>query len=283
MSYIAKDLAGEQFGLLTVIEKAEPIYASNGNIMPRWHCKCACGNEIDILASKMRRNGNMSCGCSAFNEEKQGELGKHLYDIYKQMIHRCYGVKYKDYKNYGGRGIKICQNWFDKVYDYIPSNGRFKFSDARYHNFYVWGIEHGYMPGLTLDRIDNDGDYTPDNCRWANAKTQANNRRSNHHVEVDGLQYTVSELSLEHSIPKATLLYRLKSGWSPEDATTKPLNRNPGRRFYKLDGITRNVTEWSKISGVPTATIIWRIERGWEVRDAIFTPPNPKFQHSKTK
>lgn len=283
MAYIAKDLTGEQFGLLTVIDKAEPVYASDGKIMPRWHCKCICGNELNILASKMRTDGNMSCGCTVFNEEKQGELGKHLYDIYKQMVHRCYAKKYKDYQNYGGRGIKICKEWFDKTYDYIPSNGRFKFSDDRYHKFYVWGIEHGYTPGLTLDRIDNDKDYSPNNCRWADAKTQANNRRTNRRVPFNGVEYTISELAQKAKMSPEALTYRLDHGMCLEVAINKPLNHNPGKRFYTVNGETHNIAEWSRISNVPPSTITRRINEGWNPKDAIFTLPDSRYVNKKEK
>lgn len=173
-----EDLSGKRFGSLTVIELGGR-YKPSGNIY--WRCKCDCGNTTNTMGSWLRLGKSTSCGrCSTSKRAvernyKHGGFGTRLYEIWRQMHRRCSGVGAKAYEDYGGRGISICEEW------------------GNYEPFREWALLSGYKDNLTIDRIDNNGNYCPENCRWATAKQQANNRRSNHSVKYMGGTHTVSE------------------------------------------------------------------------------------------
>ena len=153
----AIDLTGQRFGRLIVIK--EDGRAVDGSVI--WECRCDCGNVTREIGTRMRNGYVQSCGCA---HVKHGHALKgkkdRLYRIWAGMKTRCYNPKNKDYKNYGGRGIKICSDWL------LNST-----------SFFDWAMMNGYSENLTIDRINNDGDYEPSNCRWATPKEKRLNQR----------------------------------------------------------------------------------------------------------
>ena len=157
-------LEGERYGKLVVMEEAEPIYSKTGKMIRRWKCKCDCGNITIVRHGDLRNGSTVSCGC--YNYEKESAAKTHGYsrtkpgNVFEGMKQRCNNPKNKNYEKYGGRGIKICTEWLN---------------DPK--KFFDWAIKNGYKEGLSIDRIDVNGNYEPDNCRWADNETQCLNQR----------------------------------------------------------------------------------------------------------
>lgn len=206
------DLTGQRFGRLTVVEKSTPD--KHGTM--RWLCLCDCGTQKVVRGDKLRTGEVMSCGClqRECRSERAKEIGKqnkthglsgtHLYYVYDNMLRRCYDEKCVRYPRYGGRGISVCKEWLDD-------------RDA----FYKWAIKSGYEDGLTIDRIDVDGGYSPGNCRWVTQKVQANNRSTNTIICLDGVSHTIAEWSDITGILQGTIYARLKRGLTPDRILSK--------------------------------------------------------------
>ena len=206
MIYTSKfqDLTGQRFGRLTVVERANDYISQNGHHTTQWLCKCACGNEIVVMANNLKRV-TKSCGCykSEITTEKNithGVSDSRLYNIWCNIKQRCYNKNNNSYKDYGGRGIIICDEWLD------------------FEPFYEWAMDNGYNDDLTIDRVDNNGNYEPSNCRWVDIKTQSNNKRNNHYITYNGKTQTLAQWSDELNINYNKLWARIKYGWSIDRA-----------------------------------------------------------------
>lgn len=201
------DLTGQKFGRLTVLK----TFRENGRT--KCECICECGNIKIVLAENLKRGKTKSCGC--YNDEARVKNNtKHnlsqtrLYRIFEGMKTRCYNPKCKPYSAYGGRGIIICDEWLN---DFI--------------NFYNWAIENGYNDALSIDRIDVNGNYEPDNCRWANKKIQSRNRTNNKLYTYKGRTCCIAEWAEIIGINKNVLFNRLKQGWDFKKAILKPVRK----------------------------------------------------------
>lgn len=154
------NLIGQTFGKLKVIAPAE----KNRHGQVQWLCLCECGNNTTVSTASLRTAHTKSCGCYKFEcARKHGKANKRdrLYNIWCKMNFRCSNPNKKRFKDYGGRGISVCPEW-----------------KHDFNAFQAWAMSHGYSPNLTLDRINNNGNYEPSNCRWATVKEQNWNKRN---------------------------------------------------------------------------------------------------------
>jgi len=195
------DLTGQKFGRLKVI--GEEGRGKDGQI--RWKCKCDCGKITVVQSHHLRRGNIKSCGC--LNQEVKTKHGmsskknkQRIYRIWESMKARCFNINHRHYNRYGGRGITICDEWKND-----------------FQAFYDWAMSNGYQDNLTIDRINNDGDYEPENCRWVTYEEQNNNTRQNVTITLNGETHTVAEWVRITGIPRNTIIYRLKNGKSPEE------------------------------------------------------------------
>jgi hypothetical protein len=213
--------AGSTFGKLTVLDMRSVV---RGKTSPRREvqllCKCEfCGSEKWYPKSNVVNGRTKSCGCSA-SKETHGERYTRLYGIWSGMKRRCYVATCKAYKYYGGRGIKVCKEW----HEYIP--------------FRDWALSHGYTEKLTIDRIDVNGDYCPENCRWATYLVQMNNKRNNRIVEYQGKKCTMAELAREHGLSSSVVSARLRKGLPMDLALSKEDFRGRVLKEGKIKGKT---------------------------------------------
>lgn len=160
----AVDLKGKRFGKLLVIERYQ--YEGGAGKHAKWLCSCDCGKNVVVLSSTLISGDQTSCGCKLVELHlTHGKTGTRLYGVWNCMKQRCHNKNNHNYKEYGARGISVCKEWRDS-----------------YEVFEEWALRNGYDPNAkrgetTLDRIDNDGNYEPSNCRWVNMTTQCSNRR----------------------------------------------------------------------------------------------------------
>ena len=204
-----QDLTGKKFGRLLVIERVE----NNKKQQVQWLCKCDCGNEVKVISKSLTSGNTKSCGClhREINIKRlttHGLRNTRLNGIWCGVLQRCYNPKNKAYKNYGGRGITVCQEWQDN-----------------FQNFYDWSMSNGYNDDLTIDRIDVNGNYEPSNCRWVTKKEQANNMRSNRLLTYNGETHNMKQWAKIMGINYRALQQRLFRGWSIEKALTTPLKK----------------------------------------------------------
>jgi len=193
------DLTGRRFGKLVVLSRAESRMDATGHPRIYYLCRCDCGTEKEILGASLSKGQTKSCGCGQIAYAKSGDAkrthgltGTRLHRIWKNMHTRCYNTNSVKYARYGGRGIKICDEWLG--YD-------------GFKNFHDWSIENGYRDDLTIDRIDNDRNYCPDNCRWITNKEQATNKTMCRYITVDGITKTISEWIEFLGVPRWKLYY----------------------------------------------------------------------------
>lgn len=194
-----KDLTGKRFGRWKVIRIAGRTSLQSVTFL----CRCDCGKEKVIVGSSLRFGDSTSCGC--YQKEtvtKDGESHTYIHKSWRAMISRCINVNHQNYHNYGGRGIKVCKRWY---------------------TFKNFKKDMGERPSSrhSIDRINNDGDYKPSNCRWATQKEQSNNRRNNKYITYKGQKKTLSQWAEKLGMTCSGIRYRLSQGWSAEDIIEK--------------------------------------------------------------
>lgn len=213
------ELIGKRFGRLVVVGEGEIYVSPSGKRERTWCCKCDCGNEVCLRISNLRNN-TRSCGClrkevTSERYKTHGERFSRLWQVWSHMKARCYNPKNSSYKNYGGRGVKVCKEWKDN-----------------FQAFYKWSYANGYDENAkrgecTLDRIDVNGNYCPENCRWVSQDIQSRNKRQNIKIEYNGETKVLKDWALELGINYGTLYSRVHNpNWDIERCFTEPVNNH---------------------------------------------------------
>lgn len=218
-----QDLTGKTFGRLTVIAYAGSVQSPNGKNIPTWMVRCECGNEKIIRGVSMKSKKTISCGC-ARKERSLKSVTTHnmsytyTYRCWAEMKKRCTNRKFKYFKNYGGRGISVCDRWLESFENFLADMGPAPL-------------------GMSIDRFpNNDGNYEPENCRWATRHQQANNTSRNTFITFRGKTLTVAQWTVLLGFSEKLIAGRIRLGWSVEDALTiKPMR---GNRYSKSSSKT---------------------------------------------
>jgi hypothetical protein len=247
------DLVGRKFGRLEVVSRAGSD--KRGEVL--WKCKCDCGNECKVLGSNLRSGHTKSCGC--YNNERRKEIhithkmsDRPIYGVWAHMIQRCTNPKATFYYRYGGRGIKVCEEWlkFDNFYKDMgdcPENG-------------------------TIDRIDNDGDYEPENCRWSSQKINARNKSNNVNITYNGKTQCIAAWEEELGFKHGTLWNRLYTfKWPIERAMTEPVI-SPNINKIEFRGKVQSLTAHARDCGIGRTTVDARLAMGWSLEAALTAP-----------
>lgn len=297
-----KSYIGQKIGRLYIVDRADDLVYSNGRKVVMYNCLCDCGNKTIVRKPQIINGGTKSCGC--IQKEQIGSLNRthglsgkcgRLYPLWKSIKYRCYCESCRDYKNYGGRGIKMCDEWKND-----------------FQSFYNWAITNGYKEEktdkgvniLTIDRIDVDGDYCPENCRFVTNEIQARNKRNTltdeerHSIcPVCGKQYTKMQRNgaktcsyscarkqyfINHPntkdytkvCPICNKAFNAKRGGHFKDAVycsekCKSLSFSP---IWDYKGESHRVVEWAEIIGINAHCLMRRKDMGWTIEEILTTP-----------
>lgn len=202
-----KDISGQRFGRLVALNI---VRRENGKTY--WLFQCDCGNKVIIPQSYVSTGDTKSCGCyrkevakGNNNSTKHNKTQTRLYSIWSGIKQRCYNKNKIAYEYYGARGIGVCDEW-----------------KSDFMAFYVWALKNGYKDDLTIDRIDVNGNYKPNNCRWATIKEQNNNMRNNHWINYKGQKLTMSQFAEKYGIPYQIMKNRIRYNWSIDRIISTP-------------------------------------------------------------
>jgi len=260
------ELTSQKFGRLTVLKFA---YMKKGKSY--WNCFCKCGNE-KIISSNCLKNGHTkSCGClnidNITERNKIHSLSKtRFYHIWCGIKERCLNKNKKAYKNYGERGIKICDGWLNFI----------NFRDDMYES-YLEHIKNFGTKHTTIDRKDNEGNYEKNNCKWSTRTEQAINKRNNIFLTHNDITLTLTEWARKLNLNKNTLRSRLlESNWSTEKALTTPTIK-PAKQLLTFNGQTMELAKWAKKFNMNQNTLFSRIYRSnLSTERALTTPVKTK-------
>ena len=242
------DLTGKRFGKLVALRREEKNEGKT-----RWTCRCDCGTTKSIPLDSLRSGKGISCGCfrkevTSKNMKTHGKTNTRLYNIWQMMKTRCENI---EYARYAGRGIRVCDEW------------------SEFEAFHDWAVKNGYEENLTIDRIDNDGNYEPTNCRWATYIEQQNNTSLNVKTEIRGEIVTLAEAARKYNVNYSALYYRFKQGLRGEEL----LRAYSSPKVIEYNGKTMNLKDWSRYLGFSYGTLQQRYKKGLRPPE-LFGPLN---------
>lgn len=202
---------GRRFGKLIIIDEVDGYVFPDGQKARRFRCRCDCGAITTPLLRCLIRGETTSCGCAhrgrtIARNTTHGLTHHPLNSIWRGMKKRCTNGKCRQYRYYGGRGISICDDWM-----------------RSFQSFYKWAITHGYERGLQIERKDNNGNYSPDNCEWTTRFVQMNNTRKNRFIQYQGRVFTIAQLARHIGLSYGTVWNRVKRNWKIEYVVSRPL------------------------------------------------------------
>jgi hypothetical protein len=252
-----QDITGRTFHRWRVVNRTTDM----GN----WNCVCECGTEKVVNIYELLRGNSKSCGCLAREIviERNKSLAKYgaehqrLLHIWDTMKARCYRPNSKDFKNYGARGIQICEEWKNNFFV-----------------FYEWARENGYEDHLTIDRINVNGNYEPANCQWATTKQQGNNTRVNRNITIGGETKTIAEWSEVAGISPKALRYRIEMGWREEDLLV-PVGVH--KVFVTIGEETKCLSEWAEMYEVSPSIVYNNYKKGFKGEELFYSRKKEVF------
>jgi len=208
----AKDITGVTVGYVTAIKKLPSVKTTSG-LKPKWLCRCVCGAELHLFTAPFLKGQYQSCGCKkneliSKNNTKHGMSHHSLYAVWDTMIARCHRDSHKSYKHYSTRGITVCEQWRQSFQNFAND------------------MLGSYSQGLQLDRIDNNKGYSKENCRWVDAKSQANNTSANIWIDTPVGKMTVKQAAEHYNIKYTTLLNRVYRNWPNDKLFISVSHRN---------------------------------------------------------
>lgn len=232
-----KDITNQRFGKLVAKE-----YIKDS----KWLCECDCTNTHIASLSDLEAGKVQSCGCLKYdNLPYKKKVDDRLYHIWYAMLDRCYKESCRAYKNYGGRGIIVCDEW---------KNDFLKFEE--------WALLSGYKSNLTIDRILVNENYCPDNCKWSTKEQQNDNRRNTRYLTINNVTKTFSQWCRDCNLDKSTLESRLKMGWTGEDLI-RPIDKiYYSQEKVKIKNEELTLKEISEKYNIPYSIIRKRYTRG---------------------
>lgn len=264
------DLTGKQFGDWTVLyEEPQEGYVR------KWRCRCVCGAEKTVYQGNLTQGKSHGCGCAARKltgerARTHGKRNTRLYVVWCDMRSRCYRQGDRSYKNYGARGITVCDEWLGK---------------KGFQNFWEWAYANGYDDNApkgecTLDRIDVNGNYCPENCRWVNTSAQMRNRTDTHWVEFGGEVLPLVDFCEKYGVSQTLACDRFLRGWTPAEVMFFPPKYLP--KMIEYNGETRTQRGWAKYFGIDHRKLQYRLKHGWTFEQAIgIAPPPSRYSNSQ--
>lgn len=269
------DMTGQVFGRLTVLEYSHSTHNGGHSY---WKCQCECGNIITTVRARLKDGRTRSCGCLQRDLAKEryskpnrriGETRKKTpeYTCWQNIKTRCFNPSTNSFKNYGERGITICDEWRDNFDQFFEDMGTRP------------------SPKHSVERKDNSLPYSKENCVWALPVTQVRNRRITRKFSMNGVELPIGEWCEKYNANYNVVYNRVAAlGWDLEEALTTPVygknNSGPKGREYQIGLMTLTIAEWSKLYNIYAPLVRQRIKNGWNIEEALTTPSN---RHKKKK